>query len=120
MKKTRFGDFRRTLVFPAFSRYKLHIVFTDDIGRSKKHRYGNDNHCEGAEAIHIPNEGGSSHIIFRYTAGARIIAHESWHAVRSLLLWAGADLDNEVVAYHLGYVVEEVHKFLVAVKSSKK
>jgi hypothetical protein len=116
VKKNKHGDYRKTICFPAFSRYKMHVVFTDDIARSKQARYGNPTGCEGAEAIHIPNEGGSSHLFFRMNAGPRIIAHEAWHAVRSLLLWAGAGLDNEVVAYHLGYVVEETHKFLNSLK----
>jgi hypothetical protein len=120
MKKNKYGDFRRTVVFPVFSRYGVHVVFTDDIARSKKHRYGNDRDCDNAEAMHIPNVGGTSYLLFKYDAGPRIIAHECWHAVRGLLLWVGAELDNEVVAYHLGYLVGEVHKFSSAVKSSTK
>jgi hypothetical protein len=38
------------------------------------------------------------------------IAHESWHAILNMLVRVGADLDNEVVAYHLGYLVDEIVK----------
>lgn len=50
-------------------------------------------------------------IIIQPDASAGVIAHEAWHAVRRMLLHVGAELENEVVAYHLGYVVNHLTNF---------
>ena len=59
-------------------------------------------------------------IIIQPDANAGTIAHECWHCVRQMLLHMGATLDNEVVAYHLGYVVNRVTDFKNAKKKRRK
>lgn len=41
-----------------------------------------------------------------------IVAHECWHAIRRMLNNLDVGLENETVAYHLGYLVNRVHNFM--------
>src|ERR1039458_5704373 len=114
MKKTKFGDYERVVTFTVWSEYDVHIVFTEDIGRSRKARYGTYGLCDSAGALHVSAEHGHAHIFFKLSgAPTGIIAHECWHAIYHMMIeWAGVtELDNEAVAYHLGYLVQKVIDF---------
>jgi len=50
-------------------------------------------------------------LFFKRDNSDGIIAHEAWHAVFSMFEWAGAELDNEMVAYHLSYLVDRIASF---------
>ena len=39
------------------------------------------------------------------------VAHECLHAVWAMVKWTGARLDEEIVAYHLGFLVGRVFEF---------
>jgi hypothetical protein len=54
-----------------------------------------------------------SWIILPFDAPCSSVAHEAWHAVRRMLDYCGAEQENEVVAYHLGYVVNKIIHFLI-------
>jgi hypothetical protein len=132
IKKTRYGDYERVLRFPVFAGYQVHIIFTEDIGESRRKRYGSRGGSDGAGALHSSAEGGHSHLFYRVGVGncnAGTIAHEAWHAVRAMLVdFSGVTImENEVTAYHIGYLVQAVVNFqidlmsqLVGVKSSTK
>lgn len=112
MKKTRHGDYEAVIGFAVWSNYQLHIVFTEDIQHSYKKRYPTGKaDVENADGLHVATNDGESHLFFPMHATPNSIAHESWHATRRLLEYCGAELDNETVAYHIGYIVGEVHKF---------
>jgi hypothetical protein len=112
MKKTKHNDYEKDIIFPVFVGYRVHIVFTDDIRKSRIARYGNDGLSEDAAALHCTAQKGNAHLIFdTVKATPSILVHECWHAVHGLLEWAGADFDNEVVAYHLGYLFQFVFDF---------
>lgn len=113
MKKTRHGDYEKTIRFPVFSNYQVKVVFTDDVAASKKARYGTDFDTSNASAVHCHDETqGVSHIIFDINRACNgTMAHESWHAIYAMMKWAGAGLENEVVAYHLGYLTQRVNDF---------
>lgn len=61
------------------------------------------------EALHfaVTNEP-KSFLFFHPKADHGTIAHEVWHAVRRLHEYIGAEFENEVVAYLLGYYVRHV------------
>lgn len=114
MKKTRFDDYERVINFAVWSNYDVHVIFTDSIATSRKERYGTVGQGEDAGALHTSGVGGHSHLFFKIEhCPSGVIAHESWHAVYCLMTeWAGVkDLDNETVAYHLGYLVQKIVDF---------
>ena len=112
LKKTKYNDYEKDITFPVFVGYRVHVVFTDDLRKSRIARYGDKGLSEDAAALHCVAKNGNAHLFFDLSkVSTCIIAHESWHAVRRMLEWAGAELDNEVVAYHLGYIVGLVFDF---------
>lgn len=102
--------------FPVFSDYTVHVVVTEDIMEARAELDYLLGPCGGgaASALHsYPADHPVSYLFFNpvlLTYG--VVAHETWHCVRAMLEWAGARMENEVVAYHLGYIVDEIHKFL--------
>lgn len=111
MKATRFGDYERVVKFPVFADYKIHVVVTDDLQKSWNARCEEEYDAADVEAMYTHVDGGSI-IFFRKGASAGTIAHESWHAIRGMLLDAGAELDDEIVAYHLTYLVDDAFYFV--------
>lgn len=97
-----------TVRFPAF-RYCVRITVASDMSEYLT-RTGTDS-CDrcAPEAMHRCMDG-ESEIIFRPFPSAGTVAHESWHAIRAMLLEAGCELDNENVAYHLGFLVDQIHE----------
>src|SRR5205823_3164674 len=92
------------------------VIFTDDISASVAYMAIRDNfnfphgrvdECSGCHFAH----GSSSYIVLDNKVGAGQIAHEAWHCVHALLKWVGAQKEDEVVAYHLGYIVDKVTHF---------
>lgn len=111
---TKHGDYERTVIFPVWSSYTMHIIFTKDIGESRRARYGDPGETTDARALHSSAKGGHSHLFFRIgDATSGVIAHECWHAIRCMLVDFGGVtvMENEVTAYHLGYLVDQVIQF---------
>jgi len=114
MKKTKHGDYERTVCFPIWSDYEVKIVFCEDLGKARKARYGTSGASDNATALHTQSVNGTSHLFFIIgNCPTGVVAHECWHAIKAMLIeWAGvSDLDNETVAYHLGYLVQKVADF---------
>lgn len=114
MKICKDGDYERKVTFDAWNSYDVFIVFTESIAQSRTKRYGSAGGSDGAKALHVSAEGGRSHLFFKIgNAPSGVIAHECWHAIRRMMVeWAGVeDLDNETVAYHLGWLVGKVVDF---------
>ena len=121
-KKTKYGDYELRVKFPVFSNYTMFVVFSDDLCSARMQRYGDagaGGESDTGAFVSRCSEG--CHIFFKPYAGAGIIAHEAHHAIRALLVWADVkDFDNEVVAYHLGYLVNQITNFQNVVKSLSK
>jgi hypothetical protein len=105
-----------TVEFPVFSDYIVHIEITSDIKESfKKYKYTRnlDMSLEDTQAVavHVENTG-MSMIFLPYNASVGTIAHESWHVIRRMMEYLGADQDNEMMGYHLGYLVQKVFNFM--------
>lgn len=112
MKKCSHGDYQKIVTFPVFSNYTVYIVFTDSISESKFKRYGNRDETDNAHGLHVSTKSGDSHLLYKIEdAPTGILAHEAWHAIFRMFEWAGVELDNESVAYHLGYLVQRVSDF---------
>ena len=128
MKKSKHGDYQTIVRFPAFNGFKIFMIVTDCIVRSVIARYpeSDPDRFSSCPALTIRAETNSTHMFFHMDTLfkpyelAGNLAHESWHAVRNMLKWAGVDdcpFDSEVVAYHLGFTVERATKFFQEVRN---
>ena len=104
----------KILEFPVFCGYEVHVEFTSDIAQSLL-KYPPTRKIEMDDqtswlAVHNM-DAPQSFIFLPYDAPAGSIAHEAWHVVRRMMEHAGVELDNETVAYHLGYLVNQIFKF---------
>lgn len=105
-----------TIEFPVFSDYIVHVEVTSDLKKSMAKypptKVAIDDYGDGkCVAVHVENDG-FSFIFFPYNASVGDIAHESWHAVRRMMEYLGIELDHETVAYHLGYMVDKIFRFI--------
>lgn len=133
MKRTKYGDFQENIPIPTFL-YEVTVVFTDDLQKSidartvvfKNSMSGAE---QGARAFHVMAEG-KSFLFYRIGknkfgedwAAPEIIAHEAYHAVNAMLVrWAGVKtMDEEVVAYHLTYMIKHVNNIKSHVEEALK
>lgn len=113
MKKTRHGDYERIIKFPVWSSYCVHVIFTGSITGSLKSR-GRKFNAASTDALHWNRGDGHSFLLFQIgNAPSGTIAHECWHAIRTMLIdYCGVEImEDEVTAYHLGYLVQQVTNF---------
>jgi hypothetical protein len=109
--------------FPAWN-YDIHVTLTSDVDLSTTRRQRYIDGCElmysyAHGGCHIGHKGAlESWVILPMDAPCSSVAHEAWHAIRHMMVSAGADLDSETVAYHLGYLVGQIIRFLI--KNQKK
>lgn len=124
-KLSKFGDYEKLVIFDVWSKYVIHVVFTNDLAASYRARYpmkALDRDMNDTHAFHAVSRrpGGHAHLFFKIgDTPAGVVAHECWHAVREIFDYSGVErLDNEMVAYHLGWLVQEVSNFLYALIDS--
>lgn len=110
-----------TIEFPVFSNYIVHVEVTKDIKKAMQ-KYPSTQpvcNCDGSKmegdndavTVHVSNEN-FSFIFLHPNCSVGTIAHECWHAVKGMMEYMGVELDSETVAYHLGYLVDKVFKFM--------
>lgn len=104
------------ITFPVFSNFVIHVEVTKDIEKTiRKYptiadmAHGSDN---DADAITVYNGGKYCYIFFHPDATFGTVAHESFHAVESLMKLVGIKMKGETPAYHIGYITERVVAFL--------
>jgi len=107
---------RRTdIIFHALNECILRVIQAKDVKRSL-HRLCVPN-CDCAAAFvsaGADRKPGTPYgwIVFGENPTESIVAHEASHAVRALFVSLGVRNDDETFAYHLGFVVDRIHKFL--------
>jgi hypothetical protein len=104
----------KVIRFPVLCDYEVHIEVTNDMSASVlKYKYTKNVDVKNttACAVHVDGEA-LSFIFLPFNASPGTIAHESWHVIRRMVSYIGAELDNEMVAYHLGYITNEVWKLI--------
>jgi hypothetical protein len=110
---------RITLIeFPVLSDYIVHVEITSDLEKSMR-RYPP---CQEAidelkgdyacDALTVHTDETFSFIFFPHNASVGTIAHEAWHVVNRMMSLLSIETDNEVVAYHLGYLVDKIFRFM--------
>lgn len=105
----------KVIDFPVFASYVVHIEVTSDLRRSMS-RYpqtemidvDDDTH---AMAVHEAHNG-MSFMFLPYNSTPGTIAHESWHIILRMMDYLGVENDSETMAYHLGYLVDQVWKLM--------
>lgn len=102
----------RMVDFPVFN-YKILLVYTDDIVQSRKNRSdligAMDSELSSfVDGLHSYNAIEPNGVVF-FTEATSIgtISHECFHAVYRMFKWIHAKVENEITAYHLGYLVDE-------------
>jgi len=103
---------RHKLQFEAFNGYAVVVMFVDDVAAELvklcPEEKREDNSETGAVTI---SSGALSVVIFPHKPAPGVIAHESYHVIAALLRWAGAQPEEEVIAYHLQYLVQNFTKW---------
>lgn len=109
---------RSTVRFPVFNGYQVRVICARDVERTGK-RLGID--LSGARAAFVTDTGHprKGWIVFEAKPDEATIAHEASHAVRAIMRYAGAKVEDEVFAYHLDYLVDKIHRFLKKGKKQK-
>ena len=108
----------KILEFPVFSHYIVHVEVTSDIEKSMKKYHTTkeiveddfDNRADGI-TVSVEDDG-ISYIFLKHNSSVNTIAHESWHVVHRMMSFMGVGMESETIAYHLGYMVEHIFKFL--------
>lgn len=114
--------FRKMILeIPAFH-WTMEVVFTNSVVEYAKREgwQGGRNEVTTRAVTLFYDQEMKNVIIYQCSAEAGTIAHESWHAVRRMLVHVGAELENEVVAYHLGHLVQQTTLFKNSPRRKKK
>lgn len=107
-------EFKTTVPFPPY-RYKVFVIFTDNLKGSadslaKKglltKGHGIDDTSDGFHVL-MSNQS-YCFIVLRQFADINQISHEAYHAVSTMFRWIGAKHEEEIFAYHLGYLIEQI------------
>lgn len=101
--------------FQVFSNFTLRVVIADDIEAAAHYvadrDYTEDPTGELGDAVCISSPaGGYANVFLKPDCSIGTIAHESYHAVHALMEFIGA-YDEEIIAYHLGFVVDAIVEF---------
>lgn len=120
-KKTQYGDYAIWITFEIMGGYNVRLVFAKDLFKSAKDRIGSTP-SENADAfVYHVNDRGHSYIFLKPDSTESTVSHECWHIVHRVFKYCGvAEMDDEVVAYHLDYLVEKVYEFKKAIQSRTK
>lgn len=103
--------------FPVFSDYAVSVEIAPHIGKAAE-RYKTTFTLEGYEeentsalTVHHPEES-ISYVFLRPRASPGTVAHESWHVLVHMWEGLGIELDHESMAYHLGYLVDKIDRYV--------
>lgn len=121
MKKTQYGDYAKWVTFEVMANFQVRLILTDDLLKSATMR-GLSAASDNADAFcfHLKATG-LSYLVLNLNSPEATVAHECWHIVHRVLTYCGvADMDDEIVAYHLDHLVEQVYKFKNAIQSASR
>ena len=122
-KKDKFRERSMTIKLPAWE-YDVHVILSDDVSASHDRiikKLGGNARGAGADGWCIGNRDACEcWLVFGFDPSNSTVAHECWHAIHRMFRYAGAELENEAVAYHLGYLVRRVTRLLIKCAREKK
>jgi hypothetical protein len=125
MKKSKTKATIKHLIIPQYATcngkgYKVKIVVTENVSDFIEERFPSVADATGEGAAHIYEIGFESWIILPEDASISTIVHECWHCVHRIMKKIGAELENEVVAYTLGWLTEVATDFLYSTPGYQK
>lgn len=96
--------------------YTFHIIITESLIRSRKNREGILGECDYdiptlAMCSHGIKYSGFSYLFINSNASSGTISHECYHAICNLFKYIDAEHEEEMFAYHLSYLVDEIERF---------
>jgi hypothetical protein len=114
-------DYRKTKIELPVFHWTVEVVITSQVLKYARHvGWRGSKGEETTRGINMFfDEDLTTAIVIQPDATAGTIAHEAWHSVYRMLTHMGAALDNETVAYHLGYLVEAITQFKRKPKKKK-
>jgi hypothetical protein len=99
------------ILFPVFNNYPVRLILANDIERTGR-RLGTDLKGAFAAVVTQPDVKGCWLVLGPNGRDADTVSHEAVHVAKALSAWTGSRLDEEGLAYHIGYLVNRVQKFL--------
>lgn len=117
---TPYGDYAKWVTFEVMANYQVRLIITNDLLKSADAQLGS-RPSEGADAFCFHVKGtGRSYIFLKHDSPPDVVAHECYHIIHRIFTWCNVeDWDNEIVAYHLSHMVEEVYKFKKEIQKSR-
>ena len=99
---------------PVFG-YTFHIVITTAFVKSRKSREEFLGKCDyDIPTLAMCSHGGMysnfTYLFINPNAGNGTIAHECYHAICNLFKYVDAEHEEEIFAYHLSYLVDEIER----------
>jgi hypothetical protein len=89
--------------------HKVSIMFCDDVKREMIALHPEVGQIDDAEALcYMYKRAAMAEIFVKFNAKIGSISHEAFHAIWHLFEYHGMKKDDEGMAYHLGYLVEEI------------
>ena len=107
----------KVITFPVLCDYIVHVEVTTDMKATfKKYKTPREDWKEEYDNGNAFTSRAKSNpvtfIFVRPNVSTGTIAHECWHAVVNIFEYVGANIDNELMAYHLGYLTNEVFQLV--------
>lgn len=107
-------EFKTVIPFPPYS-YRIFLIVTDNLKAvadklaKKGHLRANHGVDDTTDGFHVlmPNQS-YSYIVVKFDANIQHITHECYHAVSTMFKWIGATHEEEIFAYHIGYLTQMV------------
>jgi hypothetical protein len=103
--------YRTKIPLPIYG-YTVHLIYTDNLEEAFKQEMVKDKLTitwfpgDGSEGFHIhPKDRNFAYIFLKMGASLDEMVHEAYHGVCGLMKWIGAEDEEEIMAYHLGYLV---------------
>ena len=118
-KLTQYKDYETRVVFEVMASYQVQVIFTNDLFKSATRLGSKPSEEADAFCFNVKGER-RSYIFLKLNAPESVVAHECWHIVHQVMAYCGVvDMDSEIVAYHLGHLVEKVYDFKKAIRAGK-
>jgi hypothetical protein len=118
-KKTQYGDYATWIYFPILARYAVRLIITDNLAKSFGERLGEGRLGGCTDGCCFHDKNGQTWMFLSDGVSQGTVAHEAFHVMYEIHDYIGAKVENEMLAYHLGYLVNEVEKFRDKVKRVK-
>ncbi len=101
--------------FPVLNNYTVRVIVVDKISEAMSRyprlkEFAEDYSDKEARVFSCDSH--HCYIFLPTDASVRTIVHECWHVVKTMMKYVDIALDQETVAYHMGYLTQKVYDFV--------